>query len=348
MTREFVPGLQLARGFYDEVVAPLVRDVAHSAALLGYGSDVVGFDTERSTDHGWGPRLQLFVEERDVQAVDEKLERELPDDYRGWPTRFGWDAHPVIKRVEVTPLGKWLEGRLGFDPRAGLETRDWLAIPQQALLETTAGDVFHDGLGELAPVRDRLRWYPDDVWLWLLGCQWRRLSQEEHFVGRTAEVGDDLGSRILAARLVRDLVRLCFLIERRYAPYAKWLGSAFAQLDAHAIVGPALGAALDARDYSDREAALTQAVEEVARRHNALGLHEPLDPHVRLFYGRPFLVLDSNRFADACFAHVADAWLRSLPPIGAIDQFVDSTDILSASYSPRARRVRALHEPDPA
>ena len=114
----------------------------------------------------------------------------------------------------------------------GCSTRDWLAAPQQLLLEVTAGAVFHDGLEELGAVRETLAWYPDDVWLWLLACQWRRLDQEEPFVGRTAEVGDELGSRILAARLARDLMRLCFLLERRYAPYSKWLGSAFARLDA--------------------------------------------------------------------------------------------------------------------
>ena len=50
---EFLPGLELSRAFYEEVVRGIVGNVPHSAALLGYGSDVLGFDTERSTDHGW-------------------------------------------------------------------------------------------------------------------------------------------------------------------------------------------------------------------------------------------------------------------------------------------------------
>ena len=62
MSGPFIPGVELARHFYDEAIAPLLGDVKHSAALLGWGSDVLGFDTERSTDHGWGPRLQILVE----------------------------------------------------------------------------------------------------------------------------------------------------------------------------------------------------------------------------------------------------------------------------------------------
>ena len=340
---EFVAGLELSRGFYDDVVAPLLGDVPHSAALLGWGSDVLGFDTERSTDHGWGPRLQVFVSEGDVPAVEHALAA-LPDDYRGWPVRFGWDEVPVSHHVDVAPLHSWLENQLGFDPRAGMSYRDWLTAPQQLLLEVTAGGVFHDALGELEPMRASLRWYPDDVWLWLLATQWRRLDQEEPFVGRAAEVGDELGSRLLYARLARDVMRLCFLLERRYAPYSKWLGSAFRQLHAYPAIGRALEAGLAAAGYPEREAALVEAVEEVARRHNALDITEHVEPNVRLFHGRPFRVAGSGRFAEACFDRVSDPWLRSLPPIGAIDQFVDSTDV--TSYPRRARRARAMYEPD--
>jgi Domain of unknown function (DUF4037) len=332
---EFVPGVELARAFYEDVVGGIVGDIPHSAALLGYGSDVLGFDTERSTDHGWGPRLQLFCEEE----LD--LEPSLPETFRGWPVRYGWDDKPVEHHVEVTTLGNWLDKQLGFDPRAGIETRDWLLTSQQALLEITRGAVFHDGLGELELLRSALEWYPHDVWLWLLACQWRRLDQEEPFVGRTAEAGDELGSRVLAARLARDLMRLCFLLDRRYAPYPKWFGSAFAQLDARGEVGPALERMLAATGYPAREEALVEAVEAVARRHNALGITEPVDPTVRLFYTRPFRVLGSARFVDACLAKVSDPWLGSLPLVGAVDQLSDSTDVLS--HPPVLRRLGSVY-----
>jgi len=327
----FVPGLELARAFYDEALAPLLGGTEHAAALLGWGSDVLGFDTERSTDHGWGPRVQLFVERHSVTAVEEAVEAGLPDAFRGWPTRFGWDAVPAAHHIDVEPLGEWLTGRLGFDPLGGVSVKQWLSTPQQRLLEVTAGAVFHDPRGELADVRDALAWYSDDVWLWLLACQWRRLDQEEPFVGRAAEVGDELGSRVVASRLVRDAMRLAFLLERRYAPYSKWLGSAFAQLDAAAALSPALLEVLSAQRYEEREDALVRVVEELAERHNAAGVTQPVDATVRLFHERPFRVLGSARFVDACLERVSDPWLKSLPLVGGIDQFVDSVDVLSDS-----------------
>ena len=337
----FIPGVELARAFYAEVVRPLVKNVPHSAALLGWGSDVLRFDTERSTDHGWGPRLQVFVGEEEVASVRELVAAGLPDRFRGWPTRFGWDELPASHHVLVVPLPAWLEERLGFDPRLGLSLSDWLSTPQQLLLEVTSGAVFHDGAGELAEVRRLLAWYPDDVWLWLLACQWRRLDQEEPFVGRTAEVGDELGSRVVAARLVRDAIRLCFLLERRYAPYSKWLGSAFRRLEASKSVGDALAAVLAAERYEPREAALVEVARGLAERHNAAGVTAPVSTAVGMFHGRPYRVLGSGRFVEACLDRVTEPWLRGLPLIGGIDQFADSTDVLSDPAA--ARRAGAIY-----
>ena len=332
---DFVNGIDLARMFYTEVVRPLLEGRIHSAARLGSGSDVLGFDTPRSTDHGWGPQLHLFVAAPEVDAVRKIIDSGLPEEFHGWPVYFGWDEVAVQHHVNVAPLEEWLESHLGFDPRADITVQNWLTAPQQLLLEVTAGSVFHDSDGDLKRVRSKLEWYPNDIWLWLLACQWRRIAQEEALVGRTAEVGDELGSRILTARIVRDLMRLCFLIERRYAPYSKWLGSAFRNLRIAPRLAPHLAAALKATDYPAREAALCSAYEYVARCYNRLNLTPHVDPETRLFYKRPFRVLGGDRFAEACLAAIQDEWLKGQPLVGSVDQFVDSTDVLSSAHRSR-------------
>ena len=161
-----------------------------------------------------------------------------------------------------------------------MSSGDWLRTPAQALLEIAGGTVFHDGLGELVPVRNALAWYPDDVWRYVLACQWTRISQEEAFVGRCGEVGDELGSAVVAARIARDLMRLCLLMARRYPPYSKWLGTAFSRLPAAAALTPELRAALAATDGQQREAHLCAAYEIVGALHNGAGLTEWIDPTV--------------------------------------------------------------------
>lgn len=135
MTPHFVPGLDLARDFYGGVVRPVLHaafpGLAYAAALLGPGSDVAGYDTERSTDHDWGPRLQVFLTEADAapsaMAIAAALAERLPQEFRGYPVRFPVTREPdggARHRVEVVGLGGWLTGLLGFDPRGAITLVD--------------------------------------------------------------------------------------------------------------------------------------------------------------------------------------------------------------------------------
>ncbi|WP_427892404.1 DUF4037 domain-containing protein [Kribbella sp. GL6] len=322
----FLPAQELSAGFYADVVAPVLAGTGHAAGLLGWGSDVLGYDTSRSMDHDWGPRLVVLVDEPD--PVRKQIEAVLPDEYRGFPVRFGSSVHAVEHRVTVARLGDWLRGHLGFDASQGVGLDDWLVTPQQQLLGVVKGQVYADD-GRLGPVRTALAWYPDEVWRWLMACQWTRIAQEEPFMQRTHEVGDELGSRIVAARLAREVLRLALLQSRSYAPYTKWLGTAFARLGHPDGLDRALAEAVAAGNFADRERALGTAYRLVAVRHNALGITDGLDPEPRPFFDRPALVLDAARFADACHATVSDPRLKRVGPIGSIDQFVDSTDVLS-------------------
>jgi hypothetical protein len=82
----FMPGLELNRLFFAEVVQPLLSarfpDVRYSAALIGYDLDVWGYDTALSRDHEWGPRPLLFLIDETRRTsqtpIDSTLRRELP------------------------------------------------------------------------------------------------------------------------------------------------------------------------------------------------------------------------------------------------------------------------------
>ncbi|MFF5207645.1 DUF4037 domain-containing protein [Streptosporangium sp. NPDC000396] len=296
----------------------------HSAALIGAGSEVLAFDTERSTDHDWGPRVVLFVSPELTEQVRSIVVGNLPEAFGGYPTRFG-----VSDGVQVTDVTAWFRERIGFDPLRPPTTLDWLATPWQRLAEVTCGEVFHDGLGTLERARAALRWYPGDLGLYVLACQWRILAQQEAFPGRCGEVGDDLGSAVLTASLARDLMRLVLLMRRRYPPYAKWLGSAFARLSGTAELGEDLSRAVAAGDWRTRESHLGDAYRRVAALHNRLGVGEQLDTATRGFHDRPFQVIGAQRFADALTGAIADPWIRALPPIGSVDQLSGSTDLLT-------------------
>ncbi|MGB8510666.1 MAG: DUF4037 domain-containing protein [Pyrinomonadaceae bacterium] len=363
---DFIRGLELSRLFFDEAIKPILAaafpGLRYSAALIGTGSEVLGFDTEMSADHGWGPRVDLFFTEEDDARlrtpVDDALRQSLPHSFRGHPTSFTApdpedngtqhaemkNSGPVNHRVDIYTARGFFLGYLGFDIRERLEPADWLTFPEQKLRTITRGEVFHDEAG-LQLMRERFAYYPQDVWLYLLAAGWARVGQEEHLMGRAGTVGDEIGSAIIGARLVRDVMRLCFLMERQYAPYPKWFGTAFKQLSCADELSPHLRRALSAADWRERDGALAAAYEVVAVMHNALRITDPLPASARDFFGRPFKVIALHGFAGAINARITDEAVKRIAsrrPIGGIDTFSDSTDLVS--HTEWRATLRKLYE----
>ena len=363
MMTKFIPGLELAEAFYHEIVHPILDrhfpGLIHSAGKLHRGSDVLGFDTPQSMDHDWGAaKMDLFLNEDECDQLAEDIGRvladELPHEFRGLPTDFLTPEidggticfaaeGPVAHRIAVTTIARFFVHYVGLNPLDGISTIEWLLIPPQYLLTITSGRVFHDGLGQLEEIQTRLRWYPRDIWLYLLSCQWRKIDQEEPFMARCGDVGDELGSRIVAARLVNELMRLCFLMERQYWPYYKWFGSAFSRLRCAKKLNPILHSILSSQSWKEREECLSSAYLHVAEMHNELGLTEHLEPQVSLFHSRSYQVPHSGRFVDAIYSEISTEAVLSLPQhLGGIAQYVDSTDVLDRTG--RCKRLVGLYK----
>lgn len=360
---EFIPGLKLGELFYKEIIEPFLREnfpgLEYSAALLGSGSEILGYDTAQSTDHHWGPRLLLFLRQSEIdrykQAIRQLLSEKLPCEFYGYSTNFGEpdsggvqllekiENGPVNHRVEIVTIGDYFQNYLGVDPYKTLETADWLTLPEQKLLTVTSGQVYHDGLNELNSLRQKYAYYPHQIWLYLLSAQWDKLAQEEAFMARCGVVGDELGSQLVAARLAHNLMKLCFLMEKKYAPYTKWFGTAFSRLECSQKLAPVLQAALKADDWQERENYLVAAYETVAELHNKLGITTPLEAKVSNYHNRPYRVIHAERFSAAIFQTITDTAIKNLEfPAGAIDQFIDSTQVLA--YPQRYTKIRSLFD----
>jgi hypothetical protein len=344
----FIPGLKLSEMFYHEAVKPHLN-LPHSAALIGSGSEVLGFDTEMSTDHHWGPRVMLFLHPDDhatsAETIKNDLKTRLPYTFHGYPTSFGEPDSvgvqlmetrvdgPVNHRVDTLTIAEFVSHYLNIDLDTDIEAADWLTFPEQRLLTFTGGSVFHDDLG-LQAVRDRFAYYPHDVWLYLLASGWSRIGQDEHLMPRAGYVGDELGSSLIGARLVRDVMRLCFLMERQYAPYPKWLGTAFSRLACAGRLIEPLRAAQSAPTWEDRERHLSIAYKRLARMHNALDIAPPIPESVSNFHGRPFMVIHGEAVAEAIATRITDPVVQAIITlnkgrfIGNIDLVSDNTDVL--------------------
>lgn len=380
-------GLDLSESYYQRAVRPLLQSnfptLQIAAGLLGDGSEVLGFDTEMSQDHDWGPRVMLFLPDSDQtrygKQVESMLREYLPKEFCGFSTQFATPNQVVELRamkdsdtstasdvpsdaandgsseaakdsvndpenqlkdpssshsVEVLTAQKFFSQHIRFDLSDEIEPSDWLTFPEQKLATIVGGRIFEDHIG-LKAIRDRFAYYPNDVWLYVLACQWTRIEQEEHLMGRAGYAGDELGSAIIAARLVRDLMRLCFLMERQYAPYPKWFGTAFARLESAKSLEPLFHQILTSNTWEDRQKSLSQAYEYAAKAHNKLNITEELPTSVRQFHGRPFFVISMGDFSKSIFSQIKDPAVRKIAekrPIGSIDQLSDNTDLISDAH----------------
>jgi hypothetical protein len=141
-------------------------------------------------------------------------------------------------------------------------------------------------------------------------------------------------------------MRQAFLMERRYAPYSKWFGTAFTRLVCAGRLGRDLDGVLAARTWPERDQRLNRAYQTVAALHNDLGISDPLPTDLADYYGRPFLVLHAGRFASEIQECIADERVRKLPEgVGGIDRFANAGDplentrwwrTLKAVYAPEA------------
>ena len=348
--QNFIPGLKLSELFYREAAKPILEthfpEVSYSAGLLGWGSEVLGYDDVQSSDHHWGPRFFLFLSALDHEthksAIAEALRQNLPHRIRGYATSFGepdevgvrlrkeTDEGPVNHMIHIETIKGFFGWYLGCNPYGSITAADWLSFSEHKLLAVTSGRVFHDGLGELENVRRKFHYYPRDVWLYQLAAQWIKIFEDREFVSRCGDVGDELGSMVIAASQVKKLMRLCFLMERRYAPYTKWFGTAFSQLECGSELGPIFRDALLSLTWKEREANLSKAYRVIARMHNALKITRPIVEDVTNYGGRPYLVFESPDLVRDIVNNFSDEEVKAIKHgLGSVNQFVDSTNELS-------------------
>jgi len=348
VSTNFIPGLELSELFYTEAAKPILETlfphVPHSAALIGWGSEVLGYDDVQSSDHHWGPRFLLFLspENYGKYAISEALKNNLPHRFRGYATSFGepdqvgvrlpkeTDSGPVNHMISIETIEKFFGWYLGCNPYQSLRAADWLTFSEHKLLAVTSGKVFHDGLGELEDIRRKFHYYPKDVWLYQIVAQWIKIFEEREFVSRCGDVGDELGSMIIASRQVRNLMRLCFLMERKYAPYSKWFGTAFSKLESGPELSPIFREVLLSTTWKERERHFAKAYAVVARWHNELQITRPIPEEVSKYGGRPYLVFEAPDLFRDIIDSFTDSEVKALKHgLGSVNQFVESTDQLS-------------------
>lgn len=242
-------------------------------------------------------------------------------------------------------MKEFVTNQLGFDVDAPLTTADWLTFPAQKLLSITSGRIYErcptkestEPTSPLDAIREKLAYYPRDIWLYIMASYWQRIENEGHLMCRCGVVGDELGAAVIAARLVRDIMHICFLLSREYAPYTKWFGSAFKRLPLvkETALEGLLVQVMSAQDWTVRHDRLNQVYELICQLHNESSFNitpgDLLQTHVIPFHDRPFNVISLGDISSTLRKHIVDPLLTEpskkeaacRPLLRNIDAFCD-------------------------
>lgn len=319
-------------------------NLRYSTALMGEGSDVMGYDTPQSMDHNWGPHLRLFLTEHDyknkTKEIDKVFRKNLPYTFMGFPTNYTEEKEtylrqkmkpiksgPVNHMIKFHSIKQFYAQFLEFDPYKKITSEDWLSFPQQYLIEVGQGEIYYDGLEELREVRDKFRYYPDDVWLYIYMVQWEMIGTKEAFMGRSGQAGDELGSRVMATQIVEQVMRLCFIMEKAYIPYEKWFGTAFSHLTCASELTYLLLRVLDGKTWEERDDALGEVYEIIVRMHNDLKVTKPMKIKMDSFHGRPYKTLNAYAFYEAIKKELAPPFRDLKYQLGSVDQYTSNPRI---------------------
>lgn len=340
-------GLDLSEEFYQEIVRPIVAKHfpqlldKHAAGLIGYGSDVLGYDDELSRDHEWGARCHIWLLDSDYEEyaarLNQAFDEEVPIIFQGYPARFSVDeSHEVlvpyngesnIHHIAITSVSRHMRIQLGLHT-SQLAICDWLVLPEQKLMEWTRGRIFTDPVGEITEVRRILSYLPDEVWRYKLKYAWSAF-RHLNVAGLAALRGESLSARLLINRMVEKAIQLVFLYNKRYRPGTyKWVSKELAQ------ISPLANELIERLEGILMEPCVTRAVEQIegvltilVQQHNDMKLTETIELEPPNFFARSLQSYSYISIEDALFATLPEE-LQHLEIPGSLDQFVTSEHLL--------------------
>ena len=224
-------GLEIAKAYYETYGKPMLAEQFPelmpylASGLCGSGSECFGYDDEISRDHDFEPGFVIFLpgEELVSRRAEFLLERayaKLPKEFMG------------IRRSAVQPVGGARHGVIRMDTffeektgraDAALSLKEWLTVPEQALLEATNGEVFDDFYGTFTKIRESLSYYPEDIRRKKIAGNLLLMAQSGQYnYLRCLSHGEEAAAQLAVYEFARSAMNAIFLLNRQYMPYYKW------------------------------------------------------------------------------------------------------------------------------
>lgn len=241
-------GLELAEKYYEEYGRPMLEThFSHmidqvAVGLVGQGSECFGFDDEISMDHDYGPSFCIWLPRKVYEQYGTQMQAaydDLPREFMGFAGRVTEEQGQG--RVGVLCLEDFYAEILGCDTLP-VTNQEWLNIAEENLATATNGKVFEDNLGKFSEIRKKLlQYYPREVWLRRLAQSMVKAAQSGQYnYARAMKRGERVAAELSLTDFIRESMKTVYLLNRKYAPYDKWLHRGMQDLPVCSEIGDML------------------------------------------------------------------------------------------------------------
>ena len=231
-------GLDISRKYYEQYGRPMIHEMFPeyedriAVGLVGRGSECFGFDDDISTDHDFGPGFCMWLAKEDHKKIGKQLQKEydkLPKEFMGYKRL---DMKNAGKRVGVFTVGKFYKELIGIK-RAPKTEEEWLAISDEQFAHASNGEIFADELGGFSWIRKKiLEYYPEGVWRRKIAQAAALMSQTGQYnYPRMLQRGDTVTASIYMSEFIKNTMLMLYLLNRKYAPYLKWMRKGLEELE---------------------------------------------------------------------------------------------------------------------
>lgn len=267
--KEEIKGLELCKRYFEVYGRPMLeKEFAEyldkiTVGLVGEGSDCFGLDDEVSRDHDFGPRFCLWVSKETYEVIGDRLQATydaLPNTFEGYTRNM---TNTGTYRQGVMVLEEFVE-HLIFTKQMPITDNDWLLMPETGLAALNNGEIWLEGDGAFAKIREKLSRYPASV-------RRKKIAQSHHLVRqmgmynyfRMKERGENIAAEISLAGYMENVMKVVYYLNNVYPPLYKWLHRGMKNFPKMAEIMDILDALYDHKEDEATVKGIMQVVEQL-------------------------------------------------------------------------------------
>lgn len=218
-------GLDLSKQYYLQYKDELISQIPDLEkylcfGLVGSGSECYGFDDDISIDHDFEPAFCIFV----PKDMDRKDQFRIERAYAKLPKEFNGFKRSIIDngRHGLITIEDFYNSKISNLDIDNISIK-WFNIPEHYLSEATNGEIYKDNLGIFSAIRDKIKYYPEDIRLKKIASNLIMMKQSGIYnYQRCLDHNEEGAAQLAIYEYVKACINVIFLLNKVYMPYYKW------------------------------------------------------------------------------------------------------------------------------